>query len=93
MTIDTNDIKALHLDMAQVLNDAEYVIRHLKGQRKVQHLVEQDVRHLRDQLARLAKHIDQLQQLHSDNRTSDDDPDSAIGIGLSMRTRYGDTKH
>ena len=93
MTIDNNDIRALHLDLARVLNDAEYVIRNLKGQRKAKHLVEQDVRHLRDRLARLAKHLDQLQQVHSDNRKSDDEPDDAVGILLSMRARYNDTKH
>ena len=71
MTVDNTDIKALHLDMARVLNDAQYVIRHLKGQRKARHLVEQDVRHLRDQLRRLDKHIEQLSRLPFENSNSE----------------------
>jgi DNA-binding transcriptional regulator GbsR (MarR family) len=99
MTINTNDIKALHIDMERVLDDANYVVRHfLKGQRKATHLVEQDIRHLRDHLRRLAKHLAQLQQLHLNrnhptNNHVDDESNAAYGIVTPAAADNSTAKH
>lgn len=61
MTVQNHEFKALYLDMARVLDDAEEVTRNLKG-KKVKHLIEQDVRNLQKQVNRLDKHLAQLCQ-------------------------------
>ena len=59
MTIQNHEFKALYIDMARVLDDAEEVTRNLKG-KKAKHLIEQDVRNLQIQVNRLDKHLAQL---------------------------------
>jgi len=63
MTSNDSEIKALHLNMARVLDDTEYFLHDLRGQKEVKDLVEQDVRELRDHLSRLDEHLEHLQWL------------------------------
>jgi hypothetical protein len=66
MNIEQNSVKDLNLDMEHVINDAEHLLKDLKGQKHLKRLLRKDTRRLKEHLQKLITDVTRMESKHAE---------------------------